>query len=56
MTERLYVWSWRARMPERRGQVCRLICVGTLNSALLEFVSDGYRVVTDRRGIRRVRA
>lgn len=50
---RLYRWHWRIRMPERKGQLCRLLAVGTLNSALVEFVSDGWRVVTDRRAIRR---
>lgn len=50
---RLYRWHWRARLPEREGELCRLICVGTLNAALVEFVADGKRVVTDRRAIRR---
>lgn len=53
--DRLYRWSWRKRLPERHGTLCRLICTGTLNSALVEFLEDGRRFVTDRRGLRRVR-
>lgn len=55
MADRLYRWHWRIRLPERKGELCRLICVGTLNSALVEFLSDGRRYVTDRRAVRRVR-
>lgn len=55
MADRLYVWFWKVRLPERKGSLCRLLCVGTLNSALVEFLSDGRRVVTDRRAVRRVR-
>lgn len=55
MPDRLYRWSWRARLPERHGQLCRLLCTGTLNSALVEFVEDGARYVTDRRALRRVK-
>jgi hypothetical protein len=53
MADRLYRWHWRARLPARKGELCRLICVGSLNSALVEFLSDGWLVVTDRRAIRR---
>ena len=52
---KLYRWFWRARLPGRHGQLCRLLRTGTLNSALVEFVSDGWRVVTDRRAVRLVR-
>lgn len=49
-----YRWHWRARLPERRGQVFRVVCRGTLNSALIEF-TDGFRAVTSRNALRRVR-
>lgn len=47
-----YRWAWKKRLPERTGQPCKLLVVGKLNNVLLEF-QDGYKVVTDRRGIRR---
>jgi hypothetical protein len=50
----LYRWHWRARMPERRGELYRLICRGdTMNSCLIEFVSDGWRVITSRNALRK---
>jgi hypothetical protein len=50
-TDRWYVWFWN-RMG-RKGQRCRVVCRGKMNSALLEF-EDGYRVVTSRSGLRRL--
>jgi hypothetical protein len=43
-------------MPERKGKRCRLLCCGKKNSALLEFEEDGYKVVTDRRGLRKAKS
>lgn len=37
---------------ERKGERCRVLARGTMNSGLIEFV-DGYRVVTSRGGLRR---
>jgi hypothetical protein len=51
---RLYRWHWRARLPERHGQLLRVLVVGALNSCLVEFVGDGWRVVTSRNAFRRV--
>lgn len=45
-----YVWFWH-RMG-RKGQPCRVVCRGKMNSALLEF-EDGFRTVTSRSGLRR---
>lgn len=50
----LYVWSWKKRLPERKGQRCRLLAAGALNSVALAF-DNGFRVITDRRGIRRIK-
>lgn len=50
-----YVWRWRARLPERYGQRCRVIARGTLNSCLLEF-PDGFRVITSRNALRKAPA
>lgn len=36
------------------GRRCRIVCTGTLGSALLEF-EDRTRVVTSRRAVRRVK-
>jgi hypothetical protein len=48
-----YVWAWAVRpQPSRKGQPCRVLCRGAMNSALVEF-PDGYRVVTSRNGLRR---
>ncbi len=46
------VWFWKAKLPERQGQRCRVIVQGRLNTVLVEF-EDGYRVVTSRYAVRR---
>lgn len=47
-----YVWFWRTRLPERKGQKCRVIARGKMNSILVEF-EDGYRVVASRYAVRK---
>ena len=47
-----YYWFWRTRLPDRKGQPCRVLVRGKMNSALVEF-PDGYRVVTSRFAVRR---
>jgi hypothetical protein len=47
-----YVWFWKKRLPERKGQKCRILARGKLNSILVEF-DDGHRVVTSRYAVRR---
>jgi hypothetical protein len=47
-----HTWYWRACLPERKGQPCRVLARGRLNSCLVEF-SDGYRVITSRHAVRR---
>jgi len=49
-----HVWFWRSRLPERKGQECRVLVRGRMNSILVEF-ADGYRVVTSRYAVRRIR-
>lgn len=51
---RLYRWRVRSHLPERFGEACRLLATGSLNSALVEFLRDGRRVVTSRFFVRRV--
>lgn len=47
-----HVWHWRARLPDRKGQACRVLARGRMNSVLVEF-ADGYKVVTCRYAVRR---
>jgi len=47
------IWHWRKWLGDRRGQRCRIVARGALNSCLVEF-ADGYRVVTSRFAIRKV--
>jgi hypothetical protein len=46
-------WYWRKWLGERHGQPCRVVAVGKMNSALVEF-ADGFRVLTVRYAVRRV--
>jgi hypothetical protein len=47
-----YVWRWKTRLPERRGQRLRVLVRGKMNSCLVEF-QDGYTVVTSRNALRK---
>lgn len=57
-----YIWHWgpkpdwdRGTPPralDRKGQRCRVVARGRMNSALVEF-ADGFRTVTSRSGLRR---
>ena len=49
-----HIWYWRSRLPERKGELCRVRVHGRMNSILVEF-KDGYRVVTSRYAVRRVK-
>lgn len=51
-TDQLYRWFWKARLPERRGQLFRVLARGRLNSCLIEF-EDGWRCVTSRNALRK---
>ncbi|MFI5908055.1 hypothetical protein [Dactylosporangium sp. NPDC051541] len=44
---------WFGDGVDRVGRRCRVLAFGARNNALVEF-EDGYRVVTCRRGLRRV--
>lgn len=30
------VWFWRSRLPERKGQQCRIVAKGKMNSVMVE--------------------
>lgn len=54
-----HVWRVYHRLPaphgpERKGQPCRVLARGRMNSCLVEF-EDGYRVVTSRFFVRKVK-
>ncbi len=64
MTEYPYVWRWRrVRTPagnyvqhvfaDRAGTRCRVICRGTMNTALVEFEVDRSRAVVSRNALRK---
>ena len=48
-----HVWRWKKILVERFGQPCQIICIGKMNSALVQF-EGGYRVVTSRYAVRRI--
>jgi len=52
LQEFAHVWWWRSKLPERKGQLCRVVVRGRLGSVLVEF-QDGWRVVTSRHAVRR---
>ena len=48
-----HVWFWRTRLPERKGQRCRVVIRSKrMNSVLVEF-PDGFTVVTSRYAVRK---
>jgi hypothetical protein len=49
-----HVWFWRSRLPERKGQRCRVLVRGGMNSIAVEF-EDGYMVITSRYAVRKVK-
>jgi hypothetical protein len=56
-----YIWHWGPHPDkpwmtqlDRKGQRCRVLARGSMNSALIEF-EDGSRSVVSRNGLRRVR-
>lgn len=53
-----YVWGPRFRVPglpvlDRKGQLCRVLARGAMNSAAVEF-EDGYTAIVSRNALRRV--
>ena len=45
-------WRWKSRLGERFGHPCRVLAVGKLNSALVQF-EDGFKVLTSRYAVRK---
>jgi hypothetical protein len=51
----IYAWGPRGNLHDamdRKGQCCKIIARGTMNSALIEF-HDGYLAVVSRNALRR---
>ena len=48
-----HVWRIKTRLPQRKGQGCRVLARGKLNTCLVEF-TDGTRVVTSRWAVRKI--
>ena len=47
-----YVWYWRKRHPERKGQRCAVLIRAKMNTALVLF-PDGWFTITSRWAVRR---
>lgn len=61
MSEKLYRYAWGPRFEvpglpvlARKGELCRVLIRGRMNTALIEFVRDGYTAVISRNALRRV--
>jgi hypothetical protein len=54
-----HVWYWtkkaRPALGDRKGQRCRVLAWGKLNSILVEFEPDGHKVITSRYAVRKAR-
>ena len=50
------VWRIKTRLPERKGERCRLLVRGgKLDSALIQFERDGAKVVTGQHAFRKIK-
>ena len=47
-------WWWRKWLPERKGQRCRVLARGGMNSILVEF-EDGFKTITSRYAVRKAK-
>lgn len=47
----LYIYFWN-RMG-RKGQLCRVLVRGKMNSCAVEFLADGFQAITSRNALRR---
>lgn len=55
MYDLIWYWKkqpWPGRTVDRKGQRCRIVARGRMNSVCVEF-EDGYRVVASRHAVRR---
>lgn len=61
MVEQLYVYVWGSyRSVESifrmkvKGRKCRLLTIGTMRSCMIEFIDNGYRLITSINAIRKI--
>jgi|GEM_PF-722688 len=58
MSARLpYVYTWKRtamRVLDRKGQACKVLARGKMNSCMIEF-ADGFRTVTSRNALRKAK-
>lgn len=51
-------WHWQTVLPHRKGELCRVVGSGFkrdgIDVATIEFAEDGYRIVANRRAVRRL--
>ena len=48
-----FCWGNNPKRATMQGRVCRVICRGTMNSAMIEFTDNGQREVVSRNALRR---
>lgn len=49
-------WFWKKKLPERNGELCRvLVRENKMNSILVEFQSDKFKVVTSKWAVRLIK-
>ena len=51
MSDQFYIYRWDRQ--GRKGQTCRVTARGKFNSIRVEFISDGYVMITSGNAIRR---
>jgi hypothetical protein len=58
MNQQLYTFCWKnnSKRATMYGRVCRVICRGTMNSAMIEFTDNGQCEVVSRNALRRYNA
>ena len=49
-----YIWYWWKKLPLRKGQRCRVVARGRMNSICVEF-KDKKQYITSRNAVRRVK-
>ena len=52
-SEWTHTWYWRKNLPDRKGQRCKVLARGTMNSIMIEF-EDGVRHVVSRYAVRKI--
>ena len=57
MSEQLYEYRWsnNSKRATLRGRKCFVVCRGTMNSCMVEFVDNGEREVISRNALRKAK-